>query len=357
MLKSALIALALSPCVSSSFISITGNNQINPHVFGSSNYAHHVVKPHKMQFYGDGELPDENSAPKSKPLYKSANPEIELLLREDDYSQEAIRAIVYSGAYALLPDLKERLADKRISQIQEKIFELHSNGMLNPAASYFATYTAVRFLDEVAAPLAATLLLQARLVSDFKYKFEQGMQLPNIAELVFPEFIQDGLWFETIKTSEFPLFLEESLQELIVPAKKEIPVLIASELLEAFAQISERLRNLYLLDQKQLDDSFNKAEWVLAQSLVLDKLLSHGPEFISFWSRIYDRFKEQKVARMQLETFHSYLMSWIGVSYHGEEQLFQRLSDQFVGYRRRHDFYAKAFCKILEWHKAYVFPD
>ncbi|MFK7824392.1 MAG: hypothetical protein AB8G05_09555 [Oligoflexales bacterium] len=45
-------------------------------------------------------------------------------------------------------------------------------------------------------------------------------------------------------------------------------------------------------------------------------------------------------------------MSWIGISYYGEEQVFQRFHEDARGYRRRHDFYANAFCMILKWHRS-----
>ena len=277
---------------------------------------------------------------------------MEMLLNDEDFSQEYIKQIIHTASYTLLPDLNDNLANVRINQIRHLLAHVMAQEELNYGASYFATYVAVRYYDQVAAPLGASLLLQARLLSSLKFKSDKGMQLPNIAELVLPQFIKDNLWFESLKTSEFPLRLEENLQAKLVASKRQIPIGIAHDLVESYRNLSARLKNSYMVDRGDLDDDYNKLQWILAQCLVLYHLSYNNADFAEFWLELYQSFKITENLSEQVGDFHDYLISWIGISYYGEEQFFQRLHDEASGYRRRHDFYANAFCKVLNWHRS-----
>ena len=276
----------------------------------------------------------------------------EMLLSEEDFSQASIKDIINTASYTLLPDLRDHLADLRIEQIKSLHSALEKKESVDYAASYYASYIATRFLDDVTAPLAASLLLQPRLIPSLQAKSDQGMELPNIAELVLPNHIVDSLWFESLKTSEIPLSLEENIQSVVASTKRQKPVSLASDLLKSAKQINERLKQAYLAEHGALDEGFNKLQWTLTQSLVLHKLADKQEGFADVWLELYELFKSYDMKNEEAHSFHDYLMSWIGVSYFGEEQVFQRMHEELNGYRRHYDFYANAFTKVLKWHRA-----
>ena len=117
------------------------------------------------------------------------------------------------------------------------------------------------------------------------------MELPNIAELVLPNHIVDSLWFESLKTSEIPLSLEENIQSVVASTKRQKPVSLASDLLKSAKQINERLKQAYLAEHGALDEGFNKLQWTLTQSLVLHKLADKQEGFAEVWLELYELFK------------------------------------------------------------------
>lgn len=354
MLKSALIALAFTPSVHS-LLPPSHSNVLSSCV--------HRTHPHatafsqtglKMQDQGDQEASSLGSWGLPRDDASLATTKLEMLLNEDDFTQDYVKEILNSAAYALLPDLKDHLANKRIEQIQNIHGAFGSNAKINYIASYYATYVAVRFLDEVSAPLAASLLTQTRLVPSLKEKSDKGMELPNIAELVFPEGVMESLWFETLKISEFPLGLEDELHEFLFASRRQIPIGLAYDQLDPMTQLTEQLQSFYLNERGDLDEGFNKMQWTLAQCLVLQKMASEDEMFVRLWTELYNVFASTDISFEQVSSFHDYLLGWIGVSYLGEEQFFQRLHEDAKGYRRKYDFYANAFCKVLKWHRPLI---